>query len=302
MNTTRWRRWGRWLTANGATDQLTILRLGAGLSVLGYLIGIRHEWSRFFATQGDLVTLREVTEVVTATQSPWIPTLRWWTEPLVYIGVPQTIAVGCMWWILLTAGVCLVVGLMPRAMACVAWLGHLMATGSSSFASYGADSFVSIALFYLAVASFTAPMSTGRRKVFAMMQVHLSIAYFYGGLAKMMGRGWWTGESMWRALTRPPFNVIDPVVLSHCQALLMVSGIAICFLELLYPVMMWVPRTRQPWLALVCLMHIGIAIAMKMPQFGFIMIVLNLIAFGISSRLKPARAAGTFSLDGRVAG
>ena len=291
MNTTRSRRWGRWLIANVATDQLTTLRLGAGLSVLGYLIGIRHEWPRFFASQGDLVTLREVTEVVTATQSPWIPTLHWWTEPLGYLGVTQTTAVMCMWWLLLTAGVCLVVGLMPRIMACVGWLGHAMAMGSSSLVIYGADSFVSIALFYLVVASLTTPMSTGRRNVFAMMQVHLSIAYFYGGVAKMMGRGWWTGESMWRALTRPPFDVINPVVLSYCQALLMVSGIAICFLELLYPVMMWMGRTRRLWLALVCLMHIGIAIAMNMPQFGFIMIVLNLAAFGISSRLRPPREA-----------
>jgi hypothetical protein len=49
--------------------------------------------------------------------------------------------------------------------------------------------------------------------------------------------------------------------------------------------MIWSRRTRLPWLLAVCAMHIGIAVAMGMYLFGFVMIVLNVAAFWPLQRL-----------------
>ena len=37
----------------------------------------------------------------------------------------------------------------------------------------------------------------------------------FSGLTKLLGSGWWNGESLWRALTRPPFDMVPSEVLIH---------------------------------------------------------------------------------------
>ena len=57
-------------------------------------------------------------------------------------------------------------------------------------------------------------------------------------------------------------------------------GIAILILETLYPIFIWPARTRPIWLSAIICMHIGIGFTMGLYLFSFIMIVLNLAAFG----------------------
>jgi hypothetical protein len=41
------------------------------------------------------------------------------------------------------------------------------------------------------------------RRVF---QIHLCLIYFFSGLTKCVGAGWWNGSNLWRSLTIPPFD------------------------------------------------------------------------------------------------
>ena len=50
-----------------------------------------------------------------------------------------------------------------------------------------------------------------------VLQVHLCFVYFFGGLAKLLGSGWWNGSNLWRSLIRPPFNLLSPDILSSIQ-------------------------------------------------------------------------------------
>jgi hypothetical protein len=113
-----------------------------------------------------------------------------------------------------------------------------------------------------------------------VLQLHLCIIYFFSGLTKCLGNGWWDGSNVWRALIRPPFNVIDPEILVRWRYLFPVAGIFVCLLEIGYPFFIWHSKTRKIWLIGICAMHVGIGFTMGMYLFAFIMIVLNVAAFG----------------------
>jgi len=116
-----------------------------------------------------------------------------------------------------------------------------------------------------------------------VLQLHLCIVYFTGGLAKCLGSGWWDGSNLWRALTRPPFNIISSDILIRFKYVLPVLGISICLLEVGYVFFIWMKKTRLVWLVGILGMHIAIGLTMGMYLFALVMIVLNLAAFGVDS-------------------
>jgi hypothetical protein len=108
----------------------------------------------------------------------------------------------------------------------------------------------------------------------------MCLIYFFGGITKCLGSGWWNGANIWRALTRPPFNIVPPEILVRWKYFLPVLGISICLIETGYPVFIWLKKTRMIWLICVLGMHIAIGLTMGMYLFALIMIILNAAAFG----------------------
>jgi len=159
--------------------------------------------------------------------------------------------------------------------------------------TYGMDNFTTIGLFYLMLAPFPDRYSIDRRLwklsikdrhlhgfFRRVLQLHLCIIYFFSGLNKSLGAGWWNGDNMWLALTRPPFNVLPVDLIKSCHFVLPLAGIAVLVLETFYPFFIWPRRTRPIWLAGILAMHVGIGLAMGLYLFGLIMIILNIAAFG----------------------
>lgn len=116
-----------------------------------------------------------------------------------------------------------------------------------------------------------------------ILQFHLCLIYFFSGISKCLGADWWNGISVWRALTRPPFDLIPAPLLLRGSWLLPALGILVCLLETGYPFFIWGRRTRGPWLLAILGMHLGIGLTMGLYLFALIMIVLNLSAFGPGS-------------------
>src|SRR5207302_6515232 len=112
-----------------------------------------------------------------------------------------------------------------------------------------------------------------------VLQIHLCLIYFFGGLTKALGSGWWDGSNLWRALIRPPFNMIAPEMLVSWKYLFPVAGVCICLLEIGYPIFIWGERTRIIWLIAICGMHVAIGLTMGMYLFASVMIILNVAAF-----------------------
>ena len=141
-------------------------------------------------------------------------------------------------------GCCLLLGLFCRPAAIIAWFLHLCAAESGGLLAYGADNFMTMALFYLMLSPLPDRYSVDRRLVKTkvkdprllgfwrrVLQVHLCFVYFFGGLAKLLGSGWWNGSNLWRSLIRPPFNLLSPDILVRFKYPLPVLGISICLIE-----------------------------------------------------------------------
>ena len=272
---------------------LTVLRLGLGLQVILYCLSLLNDWNYLFAATGKGLITRNFAEALLSLQSRFVPRLGWIVELGAHIGLGEGTVLSVAWICLLAAGCGLVAGLFCRCSAILAWFLHLCAAKSGAFVSYGVDNFMTIGLFYLMLSPLPDRYSFDRRwrksrledpQVLGfwrrVVQLHLCVIYFFGGITKCLGTGWWNGANIWRALTRPPFNIIPPEILVRWKYFLPVLGISICLIETGYPVFIWLKKTRMIWLICVLGMHIAIGLTMGMYLFALIMIVLNVAAFG----------------------
>ena len=274
---------------------VTYLRVGLGLQVVLYTLSLRADWNFLFGGTEVGLNGRAFSEALLSTESPFVPRLGWLVTLGSHIGLSEWTVLSLVWWILLCAGAGLLVGSFSRASAIVAWLLHLCLAKSGGLVAYGLDNFMTIGLFYLVLSPLPDSCSLDRRwrggkeppkdrQVSGLfrrvLQIHLCLIYFFSGLAKSLGSGWWDGSNLWRALLRPPFNVIDPAMLVRWKYFFPVAGVLICLVEIGYPLFIWPKRTRQTWLCLVIAMHLGIGATMGMYLFALIMIVLNVAAFG----------------------
>jgi hypothetical protein len=281
---------------------LACLRVGLGLQVIFYACSLRGDWKDMFGPNANGLVGREIAEAVLATDSVLAPRITWLTTVGSQAGLSEEAMLSLTWWLLVIAGAFLMIGLFSRGAAIAAWFIHLCAVGSGELLLYGADSFTSIGLFYLMLSPLPDSYTLDARWRWVrrddprllglfrrVVQLHLCLVYFFGGIAKSLGSGWWNGESVWRALTRPPFNVISPDILVSWRHFFPVAGIFICVLETGYIFFIWPKRTRLPWLTCMLGVHVGIAITMGMYLFSFVMIVLNIAAFGAGLVRIPLR-------------
>jgi Vitamin K-dependent gamma-carboxylase len=266
---------------------LTVLRIGLGLQVTLCSLSLRNDWAYLFSG-----TTPKVAEALLSLEGHVIPRFGWFVALAARFGVREETLLFLAWLGLFVSGCSLLVGIAYRVSAIAAWFLHLCAAKSGGFVSYGMDNFMTIGLFYLMLSPLPDRFSLDWRlrelrpknpQLLGfwrrVLQLHLCIIYFFSGLTKGLGSGWWDGSSVWRALIRPPFNVIDPEILVRWRYLFPVAGILICLLEIGYPFLIWNNKTRKIWLISICAMHIGIGVTMGMYLFALIMIVLNLAAF-----------------------
>jgi hypothetical protein len=272
---------------------LTILRLGLGLQTTLYSLSLRSDWNYLLGGAGRGVSSRNLAEALLSLESHLVPRLGWFVTLGGRVGLHEEAVLSVAWICLLAAGCGLLVGIACRFSAILAWFLHLCAAKSGGFVSYGVDNFMTIGLFYLMLSPLPDRYSLDwrLRKLRSrdpqllgfwrrVLQLHLCLIYFFSGLTKCLGSGWWDGSNIWRALIRPPFNVIDPEILVRWKYLFPVAGIFICLLEIGYPAFIWSSKTRKIWLISVCAMHAGIGLTMGMYLFALIMIILNVAAFG----------------------
>jgi len=272
---------------------LSILRLGLGLQVTLYSSSLQNDWNYLLSGTGTGLISRDLAESLLSVESHFVPRLGWLVALGAHVGLREEAVLSVAWFCLLAAGGGLLLGLACRSSAILAWFLHLCAAKSGGFLSYGVDNFMTIGLFYLMLSPLPDRYSLDWRlrayrskdpQFFGfwrrVLQLHLCLIYFFSGLTKCLGSGWWDGSNLWRALIRPPFNIIPPEILVRWNYFLPVLGISICLIETGYPVFIWLKKTRMVWLICIFGMHIAIGFTMGMYLFALVMIILNAAAFG----------------------
>ncbi|MGI8956338.1 MAG: HTTM domain-containing protein [Chthoniobacterales bacterium] len=282
------------------TDRwLSILRIGLGLQLALYCLTLRPDWLALYAGDGGGLISRDLAEAILDLRSVFIPRLGWLVVSGGLVHLSEGTVLYLVWACLLGASVCLIAGLFCRPAAIVAWFLYLAAAKSGNLFSYGVDNFTVIGLFYLMIAPLPdrwaldwkrSPRSSAlpARLGFHLrvLQIHLCVIYFFGGISKATGGSWWNGTSIWRALSGPPFDLVPLHLLISLRALLPLAGVLVCSLETGYPIFIWWRKTRTLWFCSVIGMHLSIGITMGLYLFSLVMIILNLAAFGPSLRWR----------------
>jgi hypothetical protein len=267
------------------------LRISTALFCLIYFACFASEMHDFIGLNGYVG--RELSEATI--NSKIIPRISWVINPLIKAGYSDDTSVSIVMWIYLAAMICMLAGFCTRVAVFIIWAIHLMIYHSTGMLSYGADAFTNLILFYCLIMppsrsySLDAALFKTKKKesnfvyesfFVRVLQIHMCIAYFFGGIGKLIMPGWLSGNKMWQALMVPYLNNIDFSFLAHHSFILILLGCIIVTLELLYPVMMCYGKIRKLWLVSIILMHIFIGYFMSLPFFALIMIIFNMAAFG----------------------
>ena len=289
-----WRdRLADFLFSDESDQWLTVLRIGLALEVILYCLSITGDWNSLLAGTGRGLISRELAETMLSSESAFVPRIGWLVTLGHGLGLSEDAVLNLVWIATLCAGMSLLAGIFCRAAAITSWFLHLAAVKSGDLAAYGVDNLVTIGLFYLMLSPLPdrlalewrwrrrQPQNRHLLRFFRrVLQLHLCLIYLFGGLTKALGVGWWNGANLWRALTRPPFDIISADILIRFKYVFPVLGIAVCLLEIGYPFFIWHRQLRRVWLLGILGMHLAIGVAMGMYLFASIMIVLNLAAFG----------------------
>jgi hypothetical protein len=290
----RQREWlERFLFPHDSGRWVLVLQVGLGLQIACYSWSLRDDWVSLFSAARTGLINRALAEAVLSGERSFTPRLGWVINTLRMAGVTEETALWMLWLLLLGTGLFLLTGFYSRIAAIVAWFLFLCVAKSGTLFSYGVDNLTIIGLFYLMIApapqGFSLGMTRKHRAAVSperygfhrrVLQLHLSIIYFFAGISKALALEWWNGVSAWKALTRPPFDLIPPDLLIRFAPLLPIAGIVVLLIETCYPVFIWSQRTRPFWLGAILLMHSFIGLTMGLYLFALIMIVLNLAAFG----------------------
>ncbi|MEM6688939.1 MAG: HTTM domain-containing protein [Planctomycetota bacterium] len=110
-----------------------------------------------------------------------------------------------------------------------------------------------------------------------LLQIHLCVIYFFGGIAKARGTTWWDGSAMWLSAANYEYQSVPLTWIVDYPRLGALLSNATMLWELSYVALIWPRLTRPVFLVIAVMVHAGIGIFLGMITFGTMMIIANLI-------------------------
>ncbi len=108
-----------------------------------------------------------------------------------------------------------------------------------------------------------------------LIQLHLCVIYFFGGVGKLRGSLWWDGSAMWFSVSAYEYQSFDMTWIGHFPWIASIATHVALFWEVMYCAIIWPRYTRPIALSIALLVHGGIALFLGMVTFGWMMIVAN---------------------------
>ncbi len=268
---------------------LIFLRIATGLFLILELLSVWKDFEKLYGKYG--IIPYDIIEIQT---SDYVISL---TKVITYFekySIDQIFIINIFLILFILFSLFLIIGFFTRFSAFVLLFLYVMSF-SNTYYIYGIDKFVITTLFYLSL------FPTGRyysvdnilfkRKNLPkinltpyrrLLQLNVCIVYFFAGISKSFGETWWNGEAIWKSMNLLSANQLfrlDLAWLADYPFLLVLMGWGVLAIEILYPVFIWIPKTRKLWLSLTISMHVGIILVLNLYLFGVFMIIWNLSAF-----------------------
>lgn len=280
-----------------STDWIIFFRVSIGLLILTHFIATLPDFDLLYGLNS--IIPNDILTVFTPEYAIPFSQLRHWAT-----GIGFSVAFFSVFfklaYILLALNI--ILALYPRISALLLLILHVSLMSSAPYFSYGIDYFTSMSLFYLILIPSGRLFKTKKWRnhlnklnitpYYRLLQIHISLIYFFSGLLKVLGFNWRNGESIWKAIHLPFVNLdfaFNFDTFGQYPWLFILIGWITVITELFYPLFMWWKKSRKFWLFLTVSMHIGIALVLNLYFFSTIMIIWNFTAFYFtpSLALKP---------------
>jgi hypothetical protein len=237
-------------------------------------------------------------ELTDLLRDSWVPGLPTLAKAFVPLGMSTHTAVILLLSVYAGSLLSLALGLHTQFSALLAWGLHLSLLMSGFASFYGVDQIANTFLFYLLIfPSGRAWTYESRREktipvgCLRVMQAHLCVIYLAAGMEKALGRQWWNGEAIWRAVTQPAFSTCDLSWLARHAWVPTLAGLTTLVVEIGYAVLIWPRRTRRAWCVATIGLHLGLILLMGLVFFSSVMILLTCCLFLIPEEV-PERLKG----------
>jgi hypothetical protein len=277
------RAWDTFFFTSADPRPLACIRIATGLLLLWSFLWLGADLSAWLGPEGwiDPGTAREMLPPTAWSFWLWLP--------------PGLIAPA--YGLVLAVLVAFTLGFASPVSAALAWAAVASTNRRVPIMLFGFDSVVATWAFYLAVSTasgqaFSLDRLLRRRRRggpdlpteptvsanlgLRLIQLHLCLIYASAGLAKLQGTPWWDGSALGMLLGNSDFRPFDLDFVADFPSLLQLGTHLTIALELLYPILIWLPAWR-PWMLLGALgMHASIALSMGLTEFSLVMLVGNL--------------------------
>lgn len=173
----------------------------------------------------------------------------------------------------------LALGFWPRLAAAIALMLHVSFIHRNMALTYGVDMIATLYLFYLSFASYRKQEKGTLNGMlgsvsYRLCQIQVCIIYAYSGLHKLQGVFWWKGDGVWNAIANFEIARYDFSWAAHYPAILMAMSFITLLWEIYFPALIIAKTTRYPALVFGVLFHIGIGLAIGLPFFASLMMIL----------------------------
>jgi uncharacterized membrane protein YphA (DoxX/SURF4 family) len=207
-------------------------------------------------------------------------------------GVESREAVMGVFVIWAVAATFLLVGVLPRLSALVAWALSISVIGINGYLHNSGDNVRNIELFYLMLCPCAAVWCLGGRQSGSATQessplyvhawplrllfVQLMIIYFFNGVYKSLGSHWREGDVMYYVLCNIAWTRFSYAELPLPFPVIQLLTWSTLVWELGFPLLVMMPLTRKPALWMGIGFHLGTAVSLQLCAFPMYMICMYL--------------------------
>ncbi|QTE21836.1 HTTM domain-containing protein [Polaribacter cellanae] len=112
------------------------------------------------------------------------------------------------------------------------------------------------------------------------IMIQICFIYFFAGLHKLQGEVWQNGTALYYILNSNDFSptILNQFITSSLLVVKLLTWFTI-FFQLTFPILVWIPKLRKPYIILGIILHLGIFFMMKIDNFSFVMISCYAIFF-----------------------
>ncbi len=288
--------WRRFWFVPVPASTLTLWRAAFGLTATVWLLSIGPDLGALYG-EGGLAP--------SPNYAPWrIGLFQWWESDT---------AIAVVYLLSVVAAVAVTLGWGVRVAAPALFLGLLSFQLDNTAVLNAGDELLRIWAAYLALYALLTPARctgvplggaggspdtaspTAPPWLLRLVQVQLTIVYPFSVYAKLQGDTWWDGTAAYWALGLEDFERFPvPSFVTGSEPVVALLTWGALLVEVLVPVLLWVPRTRRVAIVAGIVLHLSFDYALRVGFFGWAMTV------GYLAFLTPSEAARLLRPFGRT--